>query len=513
MFKRDKRDEGTRFGSHDAQQVDAMQADAPAFQEAGGVMLEEGIPWEVTAPHDMSDATPANPTAHDELDAESPLPQDSEPALEGQGMTEDAAPTETEGAIADELATWVEDAPDFRNSELEFMSGAFGSELSVDASGNLMAPVQIGDWTMLLVYDSRFPRATESGMPCAAIYFVNPLPEQIAEATGIGIEVFTRVGDGGNRYLAIDDFDRFCKAYAAGRSKSLMAEKLIHDANQLKKAYEESMARGGTALWTRPTITSSKYVDTRSTTPDTQPHPACRKVVLSDRAFVQMYNETQARLRTETGGLLLGHFENGIWYVVEACDPGWDAVFRPSYHEANENYENHVCEIISRTYRHPLAFLGMWHRHPGDLDTFSGTDDDTNLKYVDACGNGCISALINYDPRYRITFYYAQRAEQGGVCYFQVDVEVGDDKFDNQAILQVASVPGGAVGILEQSPSPQGATKGAGDHPNGVTPPLPVIPGDGRRMGEGARGQARGKSQSRPKGRGGGLASLFPPFR
>ena len=156
--------------------------------------------------------------------------------------------------------------------------------------------------------------------------------------------------------------------------------------------------------------------------------------------LTQIFCETQARINTETGGLLLGHYENGIWYVAEACDPGWNAIFQMSYHEADENYENHVCSVISRIYKHPLIFLGMWHRHPGSMDTFSSIDDITNTKYAEVCGNGCISALVNYDPDFRMTFYYVDIKSKPRLEYTNVRFEVGDDRFSNPRVLQIASI-------------------------------------------------------------------------
>lgn len=136
----------------------------------------------------------------------------------------------------------------------------------------------------------------------------------------------------------------------------------------------------------------------------------------------------------------MGHFENGVWYVVEASDPGINATFTTSYHEGDDAYENHICGVISRMYKYPLVFLGMWHRHPGSMDVFSGTDDQTNYKYAASAGNGCISALINIDPDFRITFYYAEQGSRvNSIYYTKVDVEVGDDKFENPEILKLAS--------------------------------------------------------------------------
>ena len=47
----------------------------------------------------------------------------------------------------------------------------------------------------------------------------------------------------------------------------------------------------------------------------------CKKVVISDRAYASIVAESLSRDPLETGGILLGHYENGIWYVVESTDP------------------------------------------------------------------------------------------------------------------------------------------------------------------------------------------------
>ena len=42
------------------------------------------------------------------------------------------------------------------------------------------------------------------------------------------------------------------------------------------------------------------------------------KVVFSTRAFAAILAETTEKIKTETGGLFLGKYKDGIWYVVEA---------------------------------------------------------------------------------------------------------------------------------------------------------------------------------------------------
>lgn len=373
---------------------------------------------------------------------------------------EDALPR----GVPDDLIDWVGDDRE-RLDELHALISDFGLSPMVAGDGRLLVPVSVGDWTMLIVYDARFPRPAEHG-PSAAIYFVSPSAEQVALESGAPIDAFSHASPSGERYLAIDGYEEFERRYQAGHSPILAAERLLMAAKGLVAGGVAQRQGTGVIDRIRRLAWPPKYIDSRASLPGTAEHPACRRIVLSDRALVQIHRETQAHPHIETGGLLLGHYENGTWYVVEACDPGWDATFRVSYHEANEHYENHVCEVISRTYRHPLAFLGMWHRHPGSLDTFSLTDDRTNSKYIDACGNGCISLLVNYDPGFRLTGYHAERTSANGVRYHRVDLEAGDALFDNKEVLEVASLPFRTGGIARQEPEPPEG--------EGTEPPMPA---------------------------------------
>lgn len=179
------------------------------------------------------------------------------------------------------------------------------------------------------------------------------------------------------------------------------------------------------------------YLDGRQSL-DHTPNEKCLKILMTNRAFAQIYNETRDKDPNETGGLLLGHYIDGIWYIIESSDPGYGGIFRHSYHESDEHYANHVCSILSRTYKHPLNFLGMWHRHPGPMDTFSGTDDVTNKKYAKSAGNGCISLLVNKDPHFRLTAYYVE-AMPNEIVYTKTDMEVGDNHITRHDVQEIAS--------------------------------------------------------------------------
>ena len=130
-----------------------------------------------------------------------------------------------------------------------------------------------------------------------------------------------------------------------------------------------------------------------------------QQVIFSERAYIALMTETLGKINTETGGIFLGHFENDKWYIIETIDPGPKSIFSPSYFEYDQAYINHLINKINLLYKNPLRIVGLWHRHPGSMDYFSSTDDDTHAKFAVINPYGVISALVNIDPSFRITFY------------------------------------------------------------------------------------------------------------
>ncbi len=130
------------------------------------------------------------------------------------------------------------------------------------------------------------------------------------------------------------------------------------------------------------------------------------KVIFSKRAMTALLVETREKIATETGGVFLGKYLDGIWYVVETIDPGPKAIFKTAYFEYDQDYINHLINKISRLYSQQLDLVGLWHRHPGSLDSFSMTDDGTNSKYAELSSYGAISGLVNIDPAFRLTMYH-----------------------------------------------------------------------------------------------------------
>ena len=166
----------------------------------------------------------------------------------------------------------------------------------------------------------------------------------------------------------------------------------------------------------------------------------CKIVVFSDKAYNAIICETLRWHPAETGGFLLGHkLDNGTWYVIEAIPPGYsennrqDRVYHEiGYFEPNTTFSEYLSNTIADQYACPLTLLGLWHRHPGSMDVFSGTDDETNSRLARS-HDGIISGLVNVDPNFRMTMRYVLNNGNNGYSvtgkphYKIVDIEVGTD--------------------------------------------------------------------------------------
>ena len=154
-------------------------------------------------------------------------------------------------------------------------------------------------------------------------------------------------------------------------------------------------------------------------------NPKCLGVVFSDRAYKDIETETYDKDPVETGGILLGHvLSTGHWVVVEVIPPGNNSTHQYAYFEYDEHFVNQVADQIAGKYEQKLELLGLWHRHPGSMDFFSGTDDGTNKKFAEINpAYGAISGLVNIDPEFRMTMYHVDSP----LDYTKVETFVGDD--------------------------------------------------------------------------------------
>ena len=147
------------------------------------------------------------------------------------------------------------------------------------------------------------------------------------------------------------------------------------------------------------------------------------RIIFSNRAYHSIVAETVEKIKTETGGCFLGCYENEIWYVIEAIDPGPKSVFQVAYFEYDKKYVEHLINKIARLYQANLTLIGLWHRHPGSMDVFSTTDAGTNSVYAKLSPHGAISVLVNIDPDFRLTPYHV-----ASPCkYTKISYQVGDD--------------------------------------------------------------------------------------
>jgi len=136
-------------------------------------------------------------------------------------------------------------------------------------------------------------------------------------------------------------------------------------------------------------------------------------VVFTKRAFNAIVTETLARNPIETGGIFLGYMlDNGIWAVVETIPPGIRTINEMAYFEYDTDFVNYLANVVALQYKEKIQVLGLWHRHPGSFDRFSGTDDGTNRLFANGTPEGCgaISALVNCDPQFRLSMYSVDRS-------------------------------------------------------------------------------------------------------
>lgn len=153
-------------------------------------------------------------------------------------------------------------------------------------------------------------------------------------------------------------------------------------------------------------------------------HDKCKLVVFSNKAWNAIVNETFRKDPVETGGILLGHIlSNGYWIVMEAIPPGLSAIHQKAYFEYDTDFVNYLANSVAKQYKMDLSVLGLWHRHPGSMDVFSGTDDGTNATFAQMNEYGAISGLVNIDPKLRFTLRHVACP----LHYQIVDMEVGDD--------------------------------------------------------------------------------------
>ena len=167
----------------------------------------------------------------------------------------------------------------------------------------------------------------------------------------------------------------------------------------------------------------------------------CQTVVFSNRAYNAIIRESFAKDPVETGGILLGYIrDDGVWIVMEVLPPGIDCINEIAYFEYDDAFVNYLAPSVANQYKINLKLLGLWHRHPGSMNTFSRTDDGTNRTFALQNPDGAISGLVNIDPNFRLTMYYLgnpreEECQSMRPNYQQIEVMVGDDIIPEECFL------------------------------------------------------------------------------
>lgn len=187
----------------------------------------------------------------------------------------------------------------------------------------------------------------------------------------------------------------------------------------------------------------------------------CHRVVFSNQAYLSIVLESNEHLDTETGGIFLGKVIDNTWYILETIDPGYKKIHRSyALFEYDEDYTTHVANVRARLYENGLELLGLWHRHPGSSDDFSSTDDVTNSRFCQT-RRGAISALVNFDPNFRLTVYHASLPSLQSIEYIKIsELRIGDSYIPN-SLLEQRKVKELNSSINERSLSQVNGTQGS----------------------------------------------------
>lgn len=143
------------------------------------------------------------------------------------------------------------------------------------------------------------------------------------------------------------------------------------------------------------------------------PHP-CTRVVLSPLAWALMISQSYLNNPNETGGALLGYRDGTTVHVTVALPPGPRSQASPVMLKYNEEFQNYVFGVITELMGQKAGLLGLWHRHPGSLDRFSGVDAVAHEQFGKVLNGEVISLLLNLDGPEgapRVTGYFVDTKE------------------------------------------------------------------------------------------------------
>jgi len=95
---------------------------------------------------------------------------------------------------------------------------------------------------------------------------------------------------------------------------------------------------------------------------------------LSKRARVAMFNEASEQYPLETGGVLIGYWNEGDVVIVEAVGPGPRAHHGRGSFEPDQVFHETAVADRYRDSQFRNSYLGDWHSHPNGAGRLSRMD-------------------------------------------------------------------------------------------------------------------------------------------
>ena len=268
-------------------------------------------------------------------------------------------------------------------------------------------------WTLMAVYEHNYPNNTSWGCPIK-VYSIKPDLNELQSQLGDKWLPQVIRDLNCNHYMSL--------AHPCPTSGDMNA--VISAASSLRQAVKWIFF---ISQWLKGGIDNSGFAVGNDYTGGGNNIP--KQVVFSNRAFTALLAETKEKITTETGGIFLGVMLDDTWYVVETIDPGPKSIFQPAYFEYDGDYVRHLANKVNRLYGDKLDVLGLWHRHPGSMDTFSSTDEGTIKKFAEGNNGVTISAIVNIDTNFRLTMY---AATLNPLSYKKIDYEIDDTKIPKE---------------------------------------------------------------------------------
>ena len=130
-------------------------------------------------------------------------------------------------------------------------------------------------------------------------------------------------------------------------------------------------------------------------------------VVIGKSAYNSLLDECRKYMKDEleTGGVFLGYYVEGKYYITHCIDSGKFAKRSENSFTYDVEYiVKQANEIIKKSKRF-IRLLGLWHSHWSAPAIFSKPDKIMNQKYVNVLSANIISAIVTYEDSFVINMF------------------------------------------------------------------------------------------------------------